>query len=173
MTDITLDAFDVHSSFAKKAPSLSVLEELATYHKYNKGLILDDLNLINQATANIRNNSNETVAGLNAVLGRLSAETSNLVRANIASGNELTVSNLVMKRKAVTSNKSSFIGQGVAGDLAILNKGGDRAQQVLDTLSDFVVRNADGSLTNVTERNVLNNAGAGIVTGKQIGRAHV
>ena len=161
LTDVTLNAFDVHTSFAKKAPSLSVLEELATHHNYNKGLILDDLNLINQATANIRNNSNETVAGLNAVLGRLSTETSNLVRANIASGNELTVSNLDMKRKAVTSNKSSFIGQGVAGDLAILNKGGDRSQQVLDTLSDFVVRNADGSLTNVTERNVLRNAGAG------------
>ena len=45
LTDLTIENFDTHTSFVKKAPGLALLEELEKIHNYNQSRIKRDFGI--------------------------------------------------------------------------------------------------------------------------------
>ena len=155
LTDLTIENFDTHTSFVKKAPGLALLEELEMKHKYNQSRIKRDFGIIERAAEAIRTNNSEfNFSGYQKILSEISSDfTRNLVSINVASGDFLSLTEMSQRNQTIVKGKSMTIGHGVAGDLSFLNKIGQRAWQSLDALPDYVKRQ-NGKLENVT-RNLV------------------
>lgn len=152
LTDLTLDNFDVNLSFAKKTPGLFLLEELQKSGR-NKNQILKTFGVVNSLISSTEPISQRQY---NAVRNLFGAGNGHLFDLAFNTKNTLTLTALAQKDKAVISGKSTTIGSGILGDLTFMNKTDVRSWQKMDILTDYVKRQRDGSLVNVTEKLVQN-----------------
>lgn len=155
LTDLTVEAFDIHTSFAKKTPGLFLLESLEQKEGFTYDKVVQTFNRANDYIKQIQNGNTpkaKTYKDLKGLFGK----NGHLFDLAISTGTTFSLTDLNQRRSAIKRGKSSTIGHGITGNLSFLNENKDRAWQYIDSLTDYVKRGADGTLKNITEELVRN-----------------